>query len=176
MNSIQFKEVQRFNTWWAWAGVAALNVFFIYAFVQQVILGKQFGEKPAPDIVLILLVVLFLALLYFLTRIKLSTSITDKGITYRFSPFQLKETCIEWHELNDAYMRQYNSLHEFGGWGIRYGNKKTGRALNTSASSNIGLQLKFIDGRLLLIGTARPDELGNIIDKITAAGKINRNV
>lgn len=176
MNSIEFKEVQKFNTWWAWAGVAALNVLFIYALVQQVLLGKPFGDKPAPDIVLILLVVLFLALLFFLTRIQLKTHITEQGITYRFAPFQFKETHIEWHELNDAYMRQYNTLHEYGGWGIRYGTKKTGRALNTSASSNIGLQLQFTDGRLLLIGTAKPDELGAVIEKINATGKINRSV
>lgn len=45
MNS--FSEIQRFRLKWAWAGVIAVNGLFIYAIVQQVILGKPFGNKPA---------------------------------------------------------------------------------------------------------------------------------
>lgn len=176
VNTIGFKEVQRFNIWWAWTAVAALNLVFMHAIIQQVILGKPFGDKPAPDLVLILVGLFFLLFLFFLASIKLTTRITDTGIYYRFSPFHFKETQIEWHELKDAYMRQYNSLHEYGGWGIRYGTKKTGSALNTTGSSNIGLQLQFNDGKLLLIGTQQPDEIQLIIDEVIAAGKINRGI
>lgn len=176
MNTINFKEVQGFKTWWAWVAVAALNGLFIYAIIQQVILGKPFGTKPAPDLVLIIVQILFLLFLFFLMSIKLKTRIDATGIYYRFYPFQTKETKIEWHELRDAYMRQYNSFHEYGGWGIRHGSKKTGDALNTSASSNTGLQLQFKTGKLLLIGTARPAELKLILDTVIEAGKINRGI
>ena len=176
MNAINFNEVQRFKVWWAWLGVLALNVLFIFAIVQQVIFGKAFGLKPAPDYVLILIEAVVLLLLIFLLSIKLKTSITDSGICYRFYPFQFKETMIEWHQLRDAYMREYNSFHEYGGWGIRFGTAKAGRAINTSASSNTGLQLQFNDGKLLLIGTRKPDEIKMIIESIIASGKINRGV
>lgn len=176
MNAIDFKEVQGFKTWWAWLGAVALHVLCLYAIVQQVILGKPFGTKPAPDAVLIIVEIFLLLVLFFLMAIKLKTRINDTGIYYRFYPFQFKETKIEWHELRDVYMRPYNSLHEYGGLGIRYGSKKTGRALNTSASSNKGLQLQFNDGKLLLIGTAKPAEMQLIIDAIIAAGKINRGI
>lgn len=176
MNTIDFKEVQAFKTWWAWVAVAALNILFIYAIVQQVILHKSFGTKPVPDAVLIIVEILFLLVLFFLMSIKLKTRINDTGINYRFYPFQFRETKIEWHELRDAYMREYNSYHEYGGWGIRYGSKKRGNALNTSASSNKGLQLQFNDGKLLLIGTARPAEMQQIIDAVIVSGKINRGV
>ncbi len=176
MNTINFKEVQGFKIWWAWTAVAALSILFIYAIVQQVFLGKPFGDNPAPDFVLVLTGSLFLLLLFFLSRIKLATRITDAGIFYRFSPFQFKETQIEWHDLKDAYIRQYNSLYEYGGWGIRQGPKKAGRALNTAGSSNRGLQLQFNDGKLLLIGTQRPDEIESIIKEVIASGKINRGI
>jgi len=176
MSSINFKEVQRFKTWWAWLAVAAFNVVFVYAIIQQIFLHKPFGPKPAPDLVLIIVELFFLLLLFFLTQIKLKTSITDTGIYYRFFPFQFKETLIEWHELNDAYIRHYNSFYEYGGWGIRTGTAQTGRAINTSASSSRGLQLQFNDGKLLLIGTRRPDEIKEIIDAAIASGKINRGV
>lgn len=176
MSTIDFKEIQRFKNWWAWLGVAALNALFMYAIVQQIFLGTPFGPKPAPDLVLVLVELLFLLLFIFLSSIKLKTSITDAGIYYRFIPFQFKETFIEWHELKDAYIRAYDSFHEYGGWGIRTGSTKTGKAINTSASSNQGLQLQFNDGKLLLIGTRRPGEIQLIIDAVIASGKINRGV
>lgn len=176
MNTIDFKETQRFKTWWAWLGVAALNLLFMYAIVQQVFLGTPFGPKPAPDFVLVLVELFLLLLFIFLISIKLKTRITDTGIYYRFFPFQFKETLIEWHELKDAYIRSYDSFNEYGGWGIRTGSTKTGKAINTSASSNKGLQLLFSDGKLLLIGTGSPDAILLILDAVMASGKINRGV
>lgn len=176
MDSINFKETQRFKTWWAWLAVAALNVLSLYAIVQQLFLGKPFGSKPAPDFVLVLIEFLFLLLFVFLISIKLKTRITEAGIYYRFIPFQFTETVIEWHELKDAYIRQYNSLIEYGGWGVRTGTAKKGKAINTSASSNQGLQLQFNDGKLLMLGTKRPDEIQLILDVVTASGKINRGI
>ena len=176
MNTIDFREVQRFRIWWAWTAVSALNIVLVYAIVQQVIFEKPFGTKPAPDYILILIEFLLLLFLVFLASIKLKTRITDTAIYYRFYPFQFKETIIEWHELRDAYIREYNSFHEYGGWGIRSGSSKVGRAINTSASGNKGLQLQFNDGKLLLIGTRRPQEIQTIVDMIMSAGKINRGV
>lgn len=176
MNRIDFKEVQRFKTWWAWVGVAALNILFLYAIVQQIILGKPFGPKPAPDHILVIVELFLLLVLFLLMSIRLKTKITDTGIYYRFYPFQFKETIIEWHELRDAYMREYDSFLEFGGWGIRSGTPKAGKAINTSASGNEGLQLQFTDGKLLLIGTRRPHEIQEIIDSVMKAGKINRGI
>ena len=173
---INFKEVQRFKIWWAWLTVIAFNLLFMYAIVQQVFFEKSFGTKPAPDFVLIIIEIFLLLFLFFLFSIKLKTSITHTGIYYRFYPFQFKEILIEWHELKDAYLREYNSLYEYGGWGLRTGTEKTGRAINTSASGKVGLQLKFNDGKLLLIGTSKPDEIKLIIDAVIASGKINRRI
>ncbi len=176
MSTINFEEVQGFKRWWVWLALTAINGLFLYAITQQIFLGEPFGPKPAPDYVLILVEVFFLLLYFFATQIKLKTRITDKGIYYRYFPFQFKETFIEWHELKDAYIRVYDSLYEYGGWGIRTGTTRTGNAINTSASSNQGLQLQFNDGKLLLIGTRRPDEIQEIIDAVITSGKINRAV
>lgn len=171
-----FSEVQRFRIKWAWAGVIAINGLFLYAIVQQVIFGKPFGTKPAPDFALIVIEVFFLLLLFFILSIRLKTSYNGEGIQYRFTPFQFKTTFIYWHELTDAYIREYNSLYEYGGWGIRFGTAKSGRAINTSESCNKGLQLQFKDGKLLLIGTKSPDEIQQLLDEVFAAGKINRGI
>lgn len=171
---MDFKEIQRFAIKWAWGAVVAFNLLFIYAIVQQVIIGKPFGSKPVPDLLLILLELLPLLLLFLLISIRLKTIINDAGIHYRFYPFQFKTTTIEWHELNNVYMRTYNSFYEYGGWGIRTGSAKTGKAINTSASCNKGLQLRFTNGKLLLIGTRKPEEMERVIEHIINTGKIQR--
>lgn len=176
MGTINFREEQRFKVWWAWLGIIVLNLLFIYAIIQQVIMGKPFGAEPAADYVLVLIEIFLLLFFLFLLSIKLKTRITDEGIFYRFFPFQFKEKLIEWHELRDTYIRKYNSFHEYGGWGIRYGSPKVGRAVNTSASSDKGLQLQFNDGKLLLIGTRKPEEIELIINSVMAFGKINRGI
>ncbi|HMK02877.1 MAG TPA: hypothetical protein VK489_01745, partial [Ferruginibacter sp.] len=89
-DNIEFKEVQRFRVWWAWLTVAALNGLFIYAIIQQLILGKPFGTKPAPDLVLILIEVFMLVFFFILLSLKLKTRINGDGIRYRFYPFQFK--------------------------------------------------------------------------------------
>lgn len=171
-----FSEVQRFRTRWAWMAVIAFNAFFLYAVIQQVVLGKPFGSKPAPDQVLLLLELIPLLFLFFLVSIRLKTSYDQGGIRYRFYPFQFKTTFIAWHELQDAYLREYHSFYEYGGWGIRRGKAKTGNAINTSQSGKTGLQLIFHDGKKLLIGTRKPEEIRSILDKVIAEGKINRNI
>lgn len=173
---INFTETQRFKIKWAWLAVIAINGLFIYAIVQQVILGKPFGTKPAPDYVLILIEVFLLVLLAFIISIRLKTTYTEAGISYRFFPLQFKSTFIGWHELSDAYVRQYNSFLEYGGWGIRNGSPKNGRAVNTSESCGEGLQLQFKNGSRLLIGTKKPDVLRQIAGEVTSTGKINRGI
>lgn len=176
MNTINFSETQRFKVWWVWGILLAINLLFIYAIVQQLIAGKPFGTKPAPHAVLILVESVMLILFIFFIALKLTTRINTEGIYYRFYPFHFKEKFIAWNSLSDAYMREYNSFYEYGGWGIRYGSPKTGQAINTTTSCNKGLQLQFANGRRLLIGTQKPDELESVIKQVWASGYIIRPV
>jgi len=172
MNKAAFNEVQGFRIFYAWAAIGALNILFLYAIIQQVIFGIPFGPAPANNLALFLMEFASLSFLYFLFSIRLKTSIDEAGIHYRFYPFQKRMTTIEWNELSDAYMRDYNSFYKFGGYGIRVGSHKTTRAINTSDSCNVGLQLEFKDGNFLLIGTKRPEEIKQIIERQTELGII----
>lgn len=173
---MEFKETQRFKRWWVWAALIAVNAIFVYAIVQQLFFDKPFGNTPMPDTRLLAIAFIPLSLFVFVISIKLDTSINSEGIRYRFYPFQLKETFIEWEELSDAYMRTYNSFYEYGGWGIRVGSGKSNKAINTSASSNTGLQLEFKNGNRLLIGSAKPGEISAILNLLSVAGKIGWKV
>ena len=161
-----FSEVQRFKIKWAWLVVIAFNGLFIYAIIQQMILGKPFGTKPAPDWVLVVSELFCMLLLFFVISIRLKTTIGVNGIRYRFYPFQFTTTFIAWHELNDAYIRPYSSFYEYGGYGLRKGTPKNGNAVNTSESCGEGLQLQFKDGRLLLIGTKNPGAIREVLNEV----------
>lgn len=83
-----FSEVQRFKIKWAWLIAIAFNGIFIYAMMQQLIWGKPFGTKPAPDWVLIVSELFFLLLFFFIISIRLKTTIGFNRIRYHFCLFQ----------------------------------------------------------------------------------------
>ena len=93
---------------------------------------------------------------------------------YEVQRLRIRWVWAAWDKLRDAYIREYNSFHEYGGWGIRTGSPKTGKAINTSESGKLGLQLKFRNGRLLLIGTKRAEEIQRIINTLVEDGRIAR--
>ena len=97
--------------------------------------------------------------------------INQKSILYKFSPFHYKYYNIDWIQVDKAYIRTYKPLGEYGGWGIRYA-FKNGKAYNVSG--NIGLQLILKNGKKILFGTQKPEELKEIIDQLTEQGIINK--
>lgn len=73
-----------------------------------------------------------------------------------------------------AYVRTYDALSEYGGWGLKGGalwNNSKGKAINVSG--NIGIQLELKNGKKLLIGTQKKKEAENVL--LNYQTKINNN-
>jgi hypothetical protein len=66
----------------------ALLGLFIYAGITQIIFGSPFGDKPAPNFVLLLVTLFIFTLLVLLYQTKLQTRITNEGVSFRWRPFQ----------------------------------------------------------------------------------------
>ena len=94
--------------------------------------------------------------------LRLRTRITQEGIYVQFWPFHWKALFFPWEKIEKAYVRSYSPMGEYGGWGLRYGFSK-GKAYNVWGCK--GLQLEFSDGKKLLIGTQRPEELENTLQE-----------
>lgn len=156
-NQTLFSEEQKFNQWWLWLLLIGINCPFLYGIYQQLYLGKPFGDKPMSDTGLLLTAfgMLLLLLLFFI--FKLQTVIKEDGIYVRFFPFHLTFRKYTWDTISKAYVRKYNPIPEYGGWGLRLGLFGKGTAFNVSG--NMGLQLEFTNGKKLLIGTNKPEEL-----------------
>ena len=127
-----------------------------YGFIQQIVLKKPFGSNPAPDAVMIMIWAIFGVLFPFLFySLRLITEVRYDGLYIRFFPLQFHKHKISLGEIKKYEIRTYSALKEYGGYGIRYG--KNGKAYNVSG--NRGVQLEFQDGKRLLIGSQRPEEL-----------------
>jgi len=120
-------------------------------------------EESLRDIV-IAITILFIATI-FIFSIRLETQIKTDGIYVRFSPFHPKPRHYSWDMIDIVYIRKYNSLREYGGWGIRTDLlMRKNWAFNISGSTGIQLVLK--DGSLLLIGTQKPLEAAAALKKL----------
>lgn len=161
---ILFTEKQRFKQPWVWLILLATNGLFLFGVFKQVICGQQFGDKPIGNMELLIITGLTLVLTALFLSFRLETAIKKDGIYVRFFPFHLKFKHYTWDNLTKSFVRKYSPMTEYGGWGLRLGLFGKGTAFNVSG--NIGLQLEFTDNKKLLIGTNKPDELTETLNKI----------
>lgn len=160
-NKIRFSETQKFRQWWLWfilAGTKGVMGFFI---VTQAMYGKPFGDSEWENVSLLIgfFLMLVISMLFFFLR--LETKVSDEGVFVRFYPIQLKFRHYKWEDIDQIYLREYSPIAEYGGWGIRYSFGRNGKALNVSGRT--GLQLVFKDGKKLLIGTNKAEDLTQIL-------------
>lgn len=163
MARITYSEKQYFRQWWIVFIMIPVPLIMLWAIFQQIVLDKPFGNHPAPDLALIIIsiVVILPSVLFFLVR--LETKIDDSGIFYRLIPFHIKLKKISWNDISEIYVRKYNPIGEYGGWGLK-GSKKHGKAINVSG--NMGLQIILKNGEKILVGTNKPDELNRILQTV----------
>jgi hypothetical protein len=158
-----FEEEQRFRQWWLWVIIGGLNlvVVFIYGYglVKQLLLGQPWGQKPMPDWLLIVFSAVMFGLLggvtWLLMAVRLTVRVDLTRVWIRFWPFSRREIPLDTIARHEA--RTYRPIREYGGWGVRWGFGRRGLAYNVSG--NRGVQLELIDGKRLLIGSQRAEDL-----------------
>ena len=161
METILFRETQRFRQPWLWILLVAIAVLFGWILVMRFLTGRLNGDYPvAPDLIFVLfsLVPFFVIILFWVMR--LDTEISAKKIYIHFFPFLRRE--IPWEEVESAHIRRYNPIGEYGGWGIRLGLRSTAYCI----SGNTGLFLDMKSGRDLLIGTRKAEELKKVLESL----------
>ena len=147
-----FKEEQRFIQLWLILLLAVSTIVPVTMIIREYLNGKTSLLNLSWMLILILFATGFI---FFF---KLKTRIDEKGIHYQFFPFHLKFRLIQWNEIEKIYVRKYNPISEYGGWGLKGGalwNKGKGTAINVSG--DIGIQLELKSGKRLLIGTQRKE-------------------
>ncbi len=135
--------------------MAVPALIFIWGFVQQIVLGQEFGNQPISNLGLIGALLTFIALFcWFIFILRLEVSVDELGIHYQFKGIHWKQYHLKWEEIESAEAITYKPLREYGGWGIRYGFH--GKAY--SVSGNKGIQVRTKGGAQLLFGTLRSED------------------
>jgi len=167
MRRIYFEEEQRFNQPRVW-----ILLFLLFFSVFALAMGSYLlgvGEKTSlssSEIIIgrSVLIVSFSAIFWLMFKMKLNVKVTDEGIVYQFYPIIRKEKIIKRETIESYKLRKYRPIMEYGGYGIKAGQRKWGKAFNVIG--NIGMQLYLKDGKKILFGTQRGEAFKYAIDKM----------
>lgn len=146
-----FNENQRFNQWWLWLLLISSSVAPI------IILYKEFTSGTSTPSSLFALLILFLVFLLFIF-LRLKTTITTKSIQLVYFPFVWKTI-----NLSDITSMKVINYGFVGGWGIRLW---TPYGTVYNVRGNKGLHIKLKNGKQLVIGTQKPEELEKVLQTI----------
>ncbi len=159
---VSFTEKQRVSQWWIWLLVGMIDLVFIYAFIQQIIYGIDFGNHPINDSGLIIVLILIIILNFMLFSFGIKTRITSKTIYFKFFPFHLSYRCYHREKIKKAEVIKYNPIRDLGGWGIKTSLDRNKKAFNISGK--YGLSLELQNGKTIIIGTKKPEEISKILN------------
>ncbi len=150
-----FREVQRFRHWFFWVPIAVVVGVIWWQFIQQIVIGRPPGTEPISDWAAWALTIVFgLGFPVFAAVVRLVTEVRPGTLSIRLIPFRGRFICLQ--DVRSADSREYSPMREFGGWGIRLA-ADGGKAYN--AHGNVGVQLVLTDGKRVLVGTQRAEEL-----------------
>lgn len=172
MEKIIYKEEQFFREsfviWIMIASWLSMFIIFGYGFYQQLYLGKPFGDDPSSDQKLLwgglgsifVMSLVFALMLYS----HLVTEIWTDGIRYKFPPLIRKTRFIPISEIASVEVGKYRPLGEFGGWGWR--RRPLSRKTAYNIVGNKGMRIVFKEGKQIVFGTQKQDELKRAVNKM----------
>lgn len=150
-----FSETQRLKAWFVYVPPLVVTGYVWYMFISQVFEGRPQGANPIPDWLAWVFVIIFgLGFPAFLAVLRFRTEVVDRELRIRLIPF--KARVIPLKDIETAEVRWYSAMREFGGWGIKVA-RDGSRAYTATGSS--GVQLTLADGRRVLLGSQRSEEL-----------------
>ena len=139
-----FREVQRFRQPWLWVLLGGVSLLMI-----------ALGPISWGGLVVVGTVAM---LLY---SLRLETEVRADGIYLKMWPLHRSVRRVPWSEIERYEPTQYSPLQEFGGWGIRW----TPGKLAYNVSGDRGVRIERTTGRVVLVGSQRPEELVRAIDE-----------
>lgn len=157
-----YSESQRFSQWWLWLLVLAGAAVGWVAFIHQIIMGRPFGSNPGPDwLTWVILILIGIGMPWFFRSLRLTVSVYSDRLLIRFRPLNRRR--IDASAIASCAVREYRPIREYGGWGLRW-SPSHGRAYTIHGT--LGIQLELKNGKKLLIGSQRAQELCAAISRL----------
>lgn len=155
-----FQEEQRLGRGFLLAAVAAWIVF-------MGLLALRIIDEDGRAVLLALgewmLIGLLVALLVYLP--KLTTEVTPQDVKVKISLWRPRRISLRDIERVEAIT--YRPMRDYGGWGIKYSFKNKGWAY--TMSGNRGVRVFLRNGKNVLVGSQRPEELAAAIEVARSA-------
>jgi hypothetical protein len=157
--SILFKEVQQFTKKSVRDFIKVLTGIILLTVVISIV----FQNGRMTDFNLILTILLsVLVLSSIVLGSKLIMLIRADGIYVRFPPWQPFFSKYYWTNISEVYVRDYEAMREFFGWGLRF----APRSMGYIVAGKTGVQIVLKNGNKILITTQRPEEVNELLRKI----------
>ncbi len=160
-----FREEQRF----AWPWIVAITIPAILigiALYRQIWLGRPVGGEALSGSLLWPAFAVAVVVAVWFSRLKLITEVQDGGLSIRFL-YLWAERRITWNEIRWAQAVTYRPVKDFGGWGVRWGERAGVRGIVYNARGNQGVRIELTNGERVLVGSQRAEDLARAIEAKT---------
>jgi hypothetical protein len=152
-----FKETQRINQWWLWLLLFGVLTLVLWPLLSQ----ERIDPSQLSSIGIgVMVVLLAMGILY---TLRLQTRIGNGRLQYRYLPFIWRWRTYRWSDIQSIELKTFNSLKEYGGWGIRTNFEHW----LYNVRGNQGLLVRTKD-KTFKLGTQKPQEAARIIQEFDA--------
>ena len=158
-----FTEIQKFNSR-AQVWMLTTTAFILLVFGVLLTHPVEFhvpiqGSGPPTALIVVALVGIFFLAVWLLRRMYLRIDVDGSEFRLEFHPY--KPLVIPLGSIARAEAVTYRALRDCGGHGMRYGYKLKGRSF--CVSGNRGVEITTREGKIILVGTQKQDELLRVL-------------
>lgn len=158
MPDVHLREEQRFHP-----AVTVLVIISGLVCIAATAMPYLIGEQPGW-LALVVGAVIGVGLPLLFLAMRLIVEVDSARVLIRFVPFVRRE--IPLRSIRSHCPCTYSPIADFGGWGIRYGR---GGKMAYNARGNRGVELTLENGKIVVIGSQRPEDLDAMISRATGA-------
>lgn len=155
---MEYIEKQQLKLWWLYV-IVGLETIIVLAIIIFDKGGMSFQQLKAQYFLPIFAILLPYLIVYAITKNKLTLKIAENGVNYQYWPFA-RNKFISWTAIDQLYLRKYDALGEYGGWGIKH---RLWFKFNDKAyilnDKTIGLQILLHNQKKILFSIENTDEL-----------------
>ncbi len=152
---MRFKEIQKFRQPWLWTILVITALPIYYQAIRQLFFKDVFEVYSVSESLNFTLFVFHLVTTFLLLITRLEVEINERYISYQFFPFHLKRKSYALNQLQSATIRKFHPIRELTLWGLYV----SAGSKSYHIKGRWGVQLEFVNGRQLLLGTQKPGEL-----------------
>lgn len=159
-----FHEVQKLRQWHIRIVLALPPAALVFMSIRQIVFHHPWGRHPMSNGGLLFLTALLVVVYLRLITVRLVTDLGPGELAVGLRGLW-KSRHIPLSQIRAAKPVSYNPASEFGGYGIR----SSTRGAAYIASGDRGVEIELTDGRKVLIGSQRAEELAGKIRQVAGS-------